>query len=173
MNIFISSDQPELAAAWLDDARARVCVTNNLVLMNQTLLKNKGAVMAPLGGLGLNTIPAEIKAWVDDKVNYCWLFKQTEHLVQRGLVVKKVATFNEIKELSADWLQELEGEKPTSFVNYAKSSRLLIDFRNVEDVFEAYRLFLNRLWDLTLPGPEWVTGVKPYWRKEKNGQDTV
>lgn len=155
MNIHLFTPDPVDNARYLDDARARKMILENLQMMSAALHRHGiGDQFKPLTNSGTpyrvshERHPSTL--WVgDSRSNLLWLCDYTEALYVRykrsGGKAYMSVPFN--LQRVREGALKLSDEGLTPFVNCARSKELGIDFTGVDDIHEAYFGYINARWD--------------------------
>lgn len=177
MQIFASSPDPVLCAAWLDDKRVRKMVVETAQLLS-TAIRHE----MPDCDTDLYKPTAQGKAlwtWARVPCNLRWLAHHGRALCaeldHRGLspgkfVRTRAILANCLAIAEHAYLHRPEGSPylPGGFVNATRQQRDGVDFTHVPDANEAYRLYLDARWAIEYRGkphlaPRWTNRPAPPW----------
>lgn len=155
MNIFVTDANPVKCAEYLDDKRVIKMCTESVQLLC-TALSEFGVTDTPVKPTHRNH-PCAV--WVrSSRQNYLWLLRHTVALMH-----EKRKRYPENKphlyEQHINYLHKhvnlLPNTKLTPFVNCASRMDLDINYKDVDDVFLAYQMYLNDRWDTDKRTPTW------------------
>jgi hypothetical protein len=162
MNIFVTSLDPKECALNLDDKRlVKMVLETAQILSTVCSLNGKKVTYKPTHA----NHPC-IKWTKETDSNYEWLFA---HFI--ALCAEYTHRFNKIHKCST-LLNELRGPVIsklglTPFVNCTSNKEKSISFKNVENIHEAYTLYLNARWKTDILIPKWTNQKPPLWAKVK------
>ncbi len=179
MNIFTSYDCPYASARALDDARVNKMVTESaqmlstaLHMVNQPRWEELHAwdQDQPLDGGKRIFKPTHrnhpCNIWVrESRKNFWWLW---QHAMTLGEIYQAKANRVHKSVMCLTWVQYeayplLPDVDRTPFSNSTRHKELGIDFGHIEDVHEAYRLYLNARWPHDKRAPAWKGRERPDW----------
>lgn len=153
MNIHFFHPDPTINANYLDDARARKMIVENLQMMASALHRHGLTDYLPLNKQGKSYRTSHSKhpstLWAgDSRSNLLWLCTYTEALYSRykrsgGLAYTNVP--DNLKRVREGALR-MSDTGLTSFVNCARSKALNLDFTWMENVHEAYEIYMENRW---------------------------
>jgi hypothetical protein len=165
MNIFVTDPNPYVSAASLDDARVVKMVLESVQMI---------CTYAHLEG---HTVPYKpthqnngLIRWLqNDKNNFYWLMAHAYGLASEYRERYKRTHASEDVLWDLCTIYGYEKGTPIAFLNKAKSLEHDMDYTHIQDVFTAYRLYLDARWNKAIRDhalnprkrlPKW-TGVKP------------
>jgi hypothetical protein len=158
MQVFASSSDPTLCAQWLDDKRVNKMITESAQIIC-TVLRTDGIKNLPFKSTHEHH---PVTKWAGSSgANLWWLLRhhfalhaEWSHrfgkLHASGLSEEQTASVRITKE-------------PQTFLNAAKSTIREVDFTWVEDVHQAYRLYLTARWLRDTLQPKWTKRSAPGW----------
>lgn len=165
MNIFAFDPDPWQSALWLDDVRK-----NKMILETAQLLSTAVRFNDPMGGWSVYK-PAYTShpctRWVrQSRSNFKWLLRYLHALCEQKTGTHKTRSLLPVFDQYADE-GRFSKEEFTPFVNCARNKERGVDFHSVEDVHQAYKLYICERWkEKTIP-LSWRWGTEPEWRHEK------
>ena len=163
MNIFALSRCPMQSAWWLDDIRK-----NKMILESAQMLSTAVRWLDPD-----TTLPVYKLAYINhpcskwarkSRSNFKWLLSHMYHLyLQKG--GNKHKSGNLLPYLDEySHVGYFPNEELTPFANCARNLERGVDYSDVDNVHEAYRMYMNDRWkerNITLT---WRWGREPEWR---------
>lgn len=161
MNIFITDENPRLAAINLDDKRVCKMILESAQMMSTAIIEHGGK--APYKATHRNH-PCNV--WVrESRANYWWLLQHfvwlcDEYTFRYGKIHKSLGHLTEFT-LGASIIPV---NAPTDFVNCAAHNGLGLSFKSCPVVTEAYRQYLSQRWDTDKREPKWTGRQQPKWR---------
>lgn len=152
MNIFFTDPDPAKCAEYLDNKRTIKMVLESCQLLCTAL--NLNQVQSPYRTTHQNH-PMAI--WTrESRENYLWLLDHMKALLneysKRYNKTHKCAEYVEFLSANSDALPSL-GLTPKP--NCAANNSLGISYKHIDNVYEAYQLYLNHRWDLDKREPQW------------------
>ena len=162
MNIFALSRCPMQSAWWLDDIRK-----NKMILESAQMLSTAVRVLSPDTDLSVYKVaylnhPCTIWAR-QSRDNFKWLLSHMSHLwLQKGGEHGSARLIPQLDEYSSTGY--FPNEELTPFANCARNLERGVDYSEVGDVHQAYRMYMNDRWkerNITLT---WRWGEEPDWR---------
>ncbi len=163
MNIFVTDISPVKSAEALDDKRLIKMVLESAQLLSTSIFVHSHIVHAQIYKPTHLKHPCTLWA-CKTSANWQWLF---DHLV--ALCIEYTRRYNRAHKTSGilSHLTELKfhiEEGPmTDFVNCTSSESMKVDFRNISNVQEAYRLYLASKWNYDKLPPKWTNRQAPNW----------
>ncbi len=154
MNIFATSSDPVISALDLDDKRVIKMILESAQMMAVSI--NLSGGKSPYKTTHKNH-PCAI--WVrQNRANYWWLFEHYQALchVYHDRFGKQHKTLDYILNWRDGAFLLPKGEL-TPFVNCT-------EFKQIEDVHEAYRLQMNKKWKEDKRVPKWTKYTHPEWK---------
>tara|TARA_R110002050_G_scaffold67139_1_gene145463 strand:- start:4240 stop:4731 length:492 start_codon:yes stop_codon:yes gene_type:complete len=162
MNIFAFDRCPMQSASWLDDIRK-----NKMILESAQMLSTAVRMLDPDTNLSvykLAYINHPCSKWARaSRDNFKWLLSHMSWLYNQksgshasARLIPELQQYAENGYFSRDEL--------TPFANCARNLERGVDYSNVDDVHQAYRLYMNDRWrerNITLT---WRWGKEPEWR---------
>ena len=162
MNIFAFDRCPMQSASWLDDIRK-----NKMILESAQMLSTAVRMLDPDTNLSvykLAYINHPCSKWARaSRDNFKWLLRNMSWLYNQksgshasARLIPELQQYAENGYFSRDEL--------TPFANCARNLERGVDYSNVDDVHQAYRLYMNDRWrerNITLT---WRWGKEPEWR---------
>lgn len=165
MNLFILSQNPQTAAAWLDNRRITK-MTVETHQMASVALRKWGYKDAPYADTHVHH---PVTQWVCHHPRNCaWALQYAACLIQERLNAgyfvegshiaqrKLVNAFRNMPHLQTYWF-----ERPQLFQNSAANAEHNLDFKSLTDTVSAYQQYLIARWR-----KEHAKGFKPRWRRE-------
>jgi len=152
MNIFFTDPDPQICAANLDDKRVTKMILESVQMLSTAVNLRGGK--APYKTTHVNH-PSNV--WTrTSRENFLWLIRHaralsSEHTRRKGTVHKSSLYLNELEE-QAELLPSLGlTEKP----NCAANKSLGISYKHIENVYDAYKLYLSERWERDVKEPKW------------------
>ncbi len=145
MNIFVSHPSPHLSAFALDDKRVVKMVLETCQLLS--------TAMNVTGGIGpYKTTPANhpCSKWAREaKGNYSWLFDHFDELLREyTLRYDRIHKCEQYYETLRNGIKTIPDGEQTSFVNCTL-------YKDVDNIFVAYKQYLNHKWANDKRPPRW------------------
>ena len=172
MNLFVTHVDPVVSAGALDDVRVgKMLIESNQILSTALIGNDPGLVS--LVGAGQLSKPTHKKhpvvKWVRDTDGaFAWTLRHAA-----GLAHEFCRRFGHSHGSSARtyYIQRLVGDPCRSriefadlhFCNAARNASRGLDFAHMENVVEAYRLYLIARWRDQTPCPRWTNSACPGW----------
>jgi hypothetical protein len=162
MNIFVTSECPVECAKNLDDKRVVKMVLETAQLLSCAIRLNIDETVCDMYGIYKVTHknhPSSI--WVrENRANYGWTLKHFKALCQeytkrynkRHKCEDKMEAFSMASPV-------FKNEPRTPFANCAANKDLGLSYKHIEDVTQAYQLYLADRWETDKKTPTWY-GVK-------------
>ena len=155
MNIFVSDPCPIQCAKNLDDVRVRKMVVETTQLLCTALNLRAGKQVAPYRSVYLYNRSTKWAMLSSD--NWNWLYRHgialsEEYILRYGKAHACRAILGMIEGMGELYMPPIG---PTPFVNKAARKDLGIDYTHIEDIYEAYQLYLNHRWELDKKVPTW------------------
>ncbi len=174
MNIFVTYDDSYLCAEALDDKRVNKMLTESCQMLSTALYIVDQERWEQLHRWDLeNPLPEGKRVfkpthvnhpcnlWVrETKANFWWLYRHATALQHTWGKIHKSAT---CLAYVGDATLRLRDIDQTPFVNATRHKELGIDFTHIENVHEAYRLYLNARWPHDKRAPVWKNRNRPKW----------
>lgn len=160
MNIFATDIDPVKSAKALDDKRVVKMILESAQMLCTALHLNGASHLAKYKKTHQNH-PSNV--WVrETRSNYEWLLNHfkalcNEYTLRNGKVHATSLLYNDL----VAGAQFIKAGPLTTITNCAARKDLGIDFKHVQDVHLAYRLYLIKRWDLDV-NPLWKCN-KPDW----------
>lgn len=162
MNIHFFHPDPIINANYLDDRRLIKMITENFQMLAAALHRHGLTEYLPFNKQGKpygNSHPFHPSTlWSgDSRSNFLWLIDYSEALYNRykrsgGKAFTHVPdNLQRVREGAL----KLPEKGLTPFVNCARSKDLGLDFTHVEDVFEAYKMYMDKRWELDTIELKW------------------
>jgi len=155
MNIFFTSPCPVESAKFLDTKRVNKMILESAQLLSTALRENgyEGDIYKSTHRNHPSTVWAR-----QSRDNYIWLLRHFEALAKeyharRGKWHKSYITLYNTLSNAVSYIPE---GKLTPFANCAAREDLGISYKHLEDVHQAYKLYLNERWDLDKKEPTWI-----------------
>lgn len=165
MNIFVTNQNPELAAKALDDKRIVKMVLESAQMLSTAINMHGGK--APYKSTHVNH-PANVWARAN-RENFKWLYNHFVALSNEyGQAYNKhhKCSFHSIQ--IYDMINVLPEGELTPFANCAAHSGKGISFKHLADTLEAYRRYLIARWNTDIRKPTWTNRNMPTWVKLDN-----
>lgn len=162
MNIFAFDKCPMQSALWLDDVRK-----NKMILESAQMLSTAVRWLDPD-----TTLPVYKLAYINhpcskwarrSRANFKWLLSHMSWLFNQKSGAHKSARLIPLFQQYVD-NGEFPNEELTEFANCARNLERGVDYSGVDDVHQAYRMYMNDRWkerNITLT---WRWGEEPQWR---------
>lgn len=160
MNIFVTDSDPVIAAQNLDDKRVVKMILESAQMLC-TALHCHGASHRAQYKKTHENHPSNV--WVrQTDSNYLWLLEHFKALCEEythryGKVHKSQSLWNDLRE-GASYIPK--GDL-TPFANCAARSDMGIDYKHMDDVPEAYRLYIRQRWNSDKLTPKWTGRSTP------------
>lgn len=174
MNIFVTSDCPQLSAQYLDNRRVIKMILesaqmlSNAVIARQLISKytfssivTKKPKLAYYSGMVRLPAQTHVKhpcsVWVmQSRSNYLWLLEHfnalcAEYTVRFG----KVHAYQKLYKTYKEFSLYMSDRGLTPFANCARNLPLGVDFTHIKDTTKAYKMYLMRCWELDKREPKW------------------
>jgi len=162
MNIFALDKCPMQSAQWLDDIRK-----NKMILESAQMLSTAVRVLSPDTDLSVYKVaylnhPCTIWAR-QSRDNFKWLLSHMSHLfLQKDGLHKSANLLTDFQKYADSGY--FPNEELTPFANCARNLERGVDYSDVEDVHQAYRMYMNDRWKETNITLTWRWGREPEWR---------
>ena len=162
MNIFAFDKCPMRSALWLDDIRK-----NKMILESAQMLSTAVRALCPDTTLEVYKtayLNHPCSKWARrSRANFQWLLHHMSWLYnQKSGEHKSARLIPEFQKYADDG--DFPDEYLTPFANCARNLERGVDYSNVDDVHQAYRMYMNDRWkerNITLT---WRWGEEPDWR---------
>jgi hypothetical protein len=154
MNIFVTSDSPIECAKYLDDKRVnKMCLETAQMLC--TALRQHGVEDERLYKQTHVNHPAN--KWVRKNLsNFMWTYEHFRSLLDEySKRSNKIHGCSRLLNIIEEYFQVIPKGIQTSFVNCAANKKLNLDFKYIEDVYDAYKLYLKERWKTDKRTPKW------------------
>jgi hypothetical protein len=167
MNIFTSDIDPRKAALALDDKRVVKMLLESAQILSSAIFLNSGLQHPEIYRPGFLGHPCVI--WASQTLgNWQWLYEHflalcEEYQYRYGRTHKTLQIAPALKELSS-WIPQKT--EITPFANCARAEKLGIDFKHMQEVPQAYRLYLQARWANDRRIPTWTGRGAPQWYSE-------
>lgn len=155
MNIFFTSKSPLQCAKYLDDVRCSKMILESCQMLATAVIVNGGT--APYKITHKNH-PSTV--WATKSLeNWQWLWNHMvalamEHKRRKGTIHKSFKVFiNSDIKLQAQQLIPKLGL--TSKPNCAARDSLGVSYKHMDNIYDAYKLYLNHRWKLDKRQPKW------------------
>lgn len=165
MNIFITSPCPKKCAEYLDNKRVVKMVLESTQMLCTALNELAGEQITPYKSTHKNH-PCNV--WVRESLeNFYWLVSHAlalsnEYERRYNKRHKCLSVIRQVVNIPHTFT--FKGEFPkhelTTFPNCARNKSLGIDYTGEENVFIAYRKYLNDRWDTDKQPPRWYKEEK-------------
>lgn len=164
MNIFITDNSPHLSAEALDDKRVNKMLLESCQMLSTAI--NFYGGKAPYKSTHANH-PSNIWAR-KTKANFNWLFSHATALSNQYLLrsTKVHACASILQEISISEQYKLIPDGPlTPFANCAANDSKGVNYKHINDVTKAYKLYLIDRWNTDTRKPTWFSGTEniPKW----------
>ena len=162
MNIFALDKCPMQSAQWLDDIRK-----NKMILESAQMLSTAVRVLSPDTDLSVYKVaylnhPCTIWAR-QSRENFKWLLSHMSHLfLQKDGLHKSANLLTDFQKYADSGYFPSEGLTP--FANCARNLERGVDYSDVDDVHQAYRMYMNDRWKENNITLTWRWGREPEWR---------
>ena len=162
MNIFAFDKCPMRSALWLDDIRK-----NKMILESAQMLSTAVRALCPDTTLEVYKtayLNHPCSKWArQSRANFQWLLHHMSWLYnQKSGEHKSARLIPEFQKYADDG--DFPDEYLTPFANCARNLERGVDYSEVDDVHQAYRMYMNDRWkerNITLT---WRWGEEPDWR---------
>ena len=162
MNIFAFDKCPMRSALWLDDIRK-----NKMILESAQMLSTAVRALCPDTTLEVYKtayLNHPCSKWArQSRANFQWLLHHMSWLYnQKSGEHKSARLIPEFQKYADDG--DFPDEYLTPFANCARNLERGVDYSNVDDVHQAYRMYMDDRWkerNITLT---WRWGEEPDWR---------
>jgi len=162
MNIFAFDKCPMRSALWLDDIRK-----NKMILESAQMLSTAVRALCPDTTLKVYKsayLNHPCSKWArQSRANFQWLLHHMSWLYnQKSGDHKSARLIPEFQKYADDG--DFPDEYMTPFANCARNLERGVDYSEVDDVHQAYRMYMNDRWkerNITLT---WRWGEEPDWR---------
>ncbi len=162
MNIVAVDKCPMRSALWLDDIRK-----NKMILESAQMLSTAVRALCPDTTLEVYKtayLNHPCSKWArQSRANFQWLLHHMSWLYnQKSGEHKSARLIPEFQKYADDG--DFPDEYLTPFANCARNLERGVDYSNVDDVHQAYRMYMNDRWkerNITLT---WRWGEEPDWR---------
>ena len=162
MNIFAFDKCPMRSALWLDDIRK-----NKMILESAQMLSTAVRALCPDTTLEVYKsayLNHPCSKWArQSRANFQWLLHHMSWLYnQKSGDHKSARLIPEFQKYADDG--DFPDEYLTPFANCARNLERGVDYSNIDDVHQAYRMYMNDRWkerNITLT---WRWGEEPDWR---------
>ncbi len=162
MNIFAFDKCPMQSALWLDDVRK-----NKMILESAQMLSTAVRWLDPD-----TTLPVYKLAYINhpcskwarrSRANFKWLLSHMSWLFNQKSGMHKSARLIPLFQQYVDD-GEFPNEELTDFANCARNLERGVDYSEVDDVHQAYRMYMNDRWKERKITLTWRWGKEPDWR---------
>lgn len=167
MNIFVSDNDPRVAAANLDDKRVVKMVLETAQLLSTAIQLNGGE-----GPYKSTHTKHPSTIWTaQSKGNFRWLLY---HGISLGIEYnyrfkKSHKSYEAILDISDRGLiKHIPDGELTQFANCTANQLKGISFKHLEDPIEAYRAYLLSRWATDTRPPKWTNSKPPEWFKPES-----
>ena len=162
MNIFAFDKCPMQSALWLDDIRK-----NKMILESAQMLSTAVRALCPDTTLEVYKtayLNHPCSKWArQSRANFQWLLHHMSWLYnQKSGEHKSARLIPEFQKYADDG--DFPDEYLTPFANCARNLERGVDYSDIDDVHQAYRMYMNDRWkerNITLT---WRWGEEPDWR---------
>ena len=163
MNIFAFDPCPMLSATWLDDVRKNKMILESAQMLSTAIRWLDPDTELPVYKLAYINHPCS--KWArHSRDNFKWLLSHMSWLYNQKSGGHKSARLLPFFQQYADG-GHFPREDLTPFANCARNQERGVDYSHVEDVHQAYRLYMNDRWkerNITLT---WRWGEQPEWKE--------
>jgi len=162
VNIFALSECPEQSALWLDDIRKNKMILESAQMLSTAIRTLQPDTTMPVYRVAHLNHPCSIWARTS-RGNFVWLTNHMRHLATQKIGPHKSADLLPLFDKFAD-SGSFPDENLTDFANCARNLERGVDYSDVTDVHEAYRLYMNDRWKERSIALTWRWGEEPKWR---------
>lgn len=161
MNIFAVSPYPSECAKALDDKRLVKMVLETAQILTTAAILN--------GATNLTYKPTHknhpcVKWAAKNKMTGIWLFLHFQYLLaEYKFRFGKDHACSKLTDELSNTGEFFNGWDHEPFPNCTTNKAKGISFKHIEDVHEAYRLYLNARWKTDKIKPKWTNREKPSW----------
>ena len=162
MNIFALSECPEQSALWLDDIRKNKMILESAQMLSTAIRWLDPDTTLPVYKLAYINHPCSKWARAT-RGNFMWLIKHMSALFNQKVGSHASSRLIPAFQHYAEYGQ-FPNEDLTDFANCARNQERGVDYSHVDDVHNAYRMYMNDRWkerNITLT---WRWGEEPEWR---------
>lgn len=162
MNIFISDPDPIVSAQNLDDKRVNKMLLESAQLLC-TALRVHGA--PELAKYGITHINHPSNVWArQTRENYAWLLSHMKGLADEYTfrTGKTHKTYRELYDDLVKGVDAIPEGQLTPFANCAARQDMGINFKHMDNVPEAYKLYLVARWERDKLIPKWTNRSRPF-----------
>jgi hypothetical protein len=163
MNIFVTSNCPKLSAQALDNKRVVKMALETAQLLSTAIFINSTITYDNLYK------PTHIKhpctIWAAANIeNWDWLFGHFIALYEEySFRYNKQHASEKISPYLLKYRTDIKSGSMTAFANCTRSEALQIDFKHIQDTFEAYKKYLIAKWHYDKLPPKWINREPPPW----------
>ena len=162
MNIFAFDKCPMQSALWLDDVRKNKMILESAQMLSTAVRWLDPDTTLPVFKLAYINYPCSIWAR-KSRANFQWLLHHMSWLFnQKSGEHKSARLIPEFQKYADNG--DFPDEYLTPFANCARNLERGVDYSDVDDVHQAYRMYMNDRWkerNITLT---WRWGKEPDWR---------
>lgn len=161
MNIFVTDEDPKISAQNLDDKRVVKMILESAQMLCTALHHNNASHLAKYKATHANH-PCNV--WCrESRENYYWLFRHfialcSEYTHRYGKIHKSQQLANHLQM----GMQHIPHGERTPFPNCAARSDMNIDFKHIDPVTYAYKLYLIERWLNDKVNPKWTNRTRPF-----------
>ena len=162
MNIFALSECPEQSALWLDDIRKNKMILESAQMLSTAIRWLDPDTTLPVYKLAYINHPCS--KWARrSRGNFKWLLSHMFHLFsQRDRPHSSARLLEHLDYYSHNGY--FPNEDLTPFANCARNLERGVDYSDVDDVHQAYRMYMNDRWKEKKITLTWRWGEEPDWR---------
>lgn len=166
MNIFAYDPDPKTCSMWIDDVRRNKMITEHGQMLTAVFDYRKPNWFKQHRARRIN-YPGSVQAhpctlWLKQSwANVRWLVALNQNYIDMWHGPHKSSrimapAYEAIEKFGVD-------DEQTPFANCARSVSLGLDFTDLDDVCQAYKLYHIQRWRTDKRPPQWRTGHRPSW----------
>jgi len=169
MNIVVFDPDPWVSALWLDDIRKSKFILEAAQMLSTAVRFNDPFTDLPVYKSAYVSHPCT--KWVRaSRGNFRWCLAWMDALgKQKGGRHKSLSLLPHFQEYLSDG--SFRSDDKTPFANCARNLERGVDFSHVEDVPQAYRLYMCERWKENNITLSWRWGEEPFWRGGHNEKE--
>lgn len=161
MNIFVTDKSYEISAQNLDDKRVVKMILESAQLLSTAIFLNRGIQYENIYKPTHKNHPCSLWAALNIS-NWYWLYNHMVSLCQEySFRYSKTHSSESLLLYLKMYSEYIPQGYITNFVNCTRSK--VVDFRNIKDVYLAYKKYLTIKWDNDKLKPKWTERKPPNW----------
>ena len=163
MNIFALSKCPMQSALWLDDIRKNKMILESAQMLSTAVRWLDPDTTLPVYKLAYMNHPCSKWARAS-RANFVWLLSHMSWMFTQKIGNHASAKLIPALQKFADG-GEFPREELTPFANCARNLERGVDYSEISDTHQAYRLYMNDRWKERNIKLTWNWGKKPAWKE--------